>query len=493
MAFVPQYKHDVFISYRRVDNEKIIYGKGEPIEWVSGLKNALQLWINKKLGSSDVKVWMDIDDLAGNESITNALNENVINSATFIVILSKGYVNSDWCLQELDAFINSPSSDGRLFVACLDKFNPDHKPDQLKELLGYTFYDEEGETLSPDESAYNKSLCRLRDELCDKLNQLKKNHQIEELILKDNLPATSKNASTFFFAEGNSDNSTTLFLAEGNSDVEEDLKSIRTYFTKQGYTVLPRKAYPYAHEDYRTALKADLDQANLFVQLLGQWHLPDRHELPNGVETFLYEMARAADLETLQGCSFETHQAIKDKKIKNEAYWKFLNTSDINALDLEDFKELINEKLNQLNQKKFSLDFGQSLEPIIIYAQESDGNVAYNIQGILGADGYYITIYFWDKDKKLIDIVNEEQLNPAGLILVYGESAQPLRIRDGIGAFNKIKIQRKTDELLCALYFDPPSKKNDPIPTTIPNYIIQFDKNNLDGFRQSVRDARKSS
>jgi hypothetical protein len=496
MAFVPHYKHDVFISYSRFDNKKITYGKGEQIEWVSQLKNALQIWINKKLGKSDVTIWMDINDLPGNESITKALNENVINSATFIVILSKGYVNSAWCLQELDAFINSPSSDGRLFVACLDKFNPDQKPDQLKELLGYTFYDEEGETLSPDESAYNKSLCRLRDELCDKLIQLKENHQIEELILKDNLPATSKNASTFFFEKGNLDTSTTLFLAEGNSDVEEDLKSIRTYFTKQGYTVLPRKAYPYAHEDYCTELEADLAQANLFVQLLGQWHRPDRHELPNGVETFLYERARAANLETLQGCSCETYKAIKDKKIKNEAYWKFLNASNIEALDLEDFKELINERLNrltQLNQKKFSLDFDQSLEPIIIYAQESDKNIAYDIQSILGADGYYITIYFWDKDKKLIDIVNEEQLNPAGLILVYGESAQPLRIRDGIGAFNKIKIQRKTDELLCALYFDPPSKKNDQIPTTIPNYIIQFDKNNLDGFRQSVRDAKKSS
>ena len=88
MAFVPQYKHDVFISYSRYDNKKITYGKGEQIKWVSELKSALQAWINKKLGRSDVKVWMDIDDLAGNESIANALNENVINSATFIVILS---------------------------------------------------------------------------------------------------------------------------------------------------------------------------------------------------------------------------------------------------------------------------------------------------------------------------------------------------------------------------------------------------------------------
>ena len=243
-------------------------------------------------------------------------------------------------------------------------------------------------------------------------------------------------------------------------------------------------------------MEADLAQANLFVQLLGQWHRPDRHELPNGVEAFLYERARAANLETLQGYSFETHQAIKDKKIKNETYWKFLNSPDIKAMDLEDFKELINNKLNRLNQlnrKKLRLDSDQSLEPIIIYAQESDKNVAYEIMDSLAPDGHYVPIYFWDKDKKLIDIVKEEQSNPAGLILVYGESAQPLRIRDGIGDFNKIKIQRKTDELLCALYFDPPSKKNDRIESTIPNYIIQFDKNNLDGFRQSVRDARNSS
>ena len=105
MAYVPGFDQDIFISYAQVDNEPLNFNDRE-VRWVSHLKEQLQKRVDQKLGRKGAsKIWMDLDDLAGNESVTPAIDSAIHKTAALVVVLSDGYLRSMWCQQEIRTFV----------------------------------------------------------------------------------------------------------------------------------------------------------------------------------------------------------------------------------------------------------------------------------------------------------------------------------------------------------------------------------------------------
>lgn len=65
-AFLPQFQHDVFISYARVDDQPLIPGDGGSC-WVLSLVSSLEMLLNQK--AKGTSLWMDLGQIAGNEPI----------------------------------------------------------------------------------------------------------------------------------------------------------------------------------------------------------------------------------------------------------------------------------------------------------------------------------------------------------------------------------------------------------------------------------------
>jgi TIR domain len=101
MVFVPGYSHDVFVSYAHVDDEPLI---GAQRGWVTTLINNLETVVRQKLGFRDFRIWMD-HQLAGNQPLTPAIMSALGNTATLLIILSPGYLSSEWCGRERTAFL----------------------------------------------------------------------------------------------------------------------------------------------------------------------------------------------------------------------------------------------------------------------------------------------------------------------------------------------------------------------------------------------------
>ena len=90
MAFVPGYKHDIFVSYSHIDDIPIVEGRG----WVATFVGQLQRLLAMRLGRADAySIWMD-QCLIGNEPFSDALLQNINQSAALIIILSPGYLHS---------------------------------------------------------------------------------------------------------------------------------------------------------------------------------------------------------------------------------------------------------------------------------------------------------------------------------------------------------------------------------------------------------------
>ena len=112
--------------------------------WVTVLIENLNRFLAKHLGRREVlSPWFDKHSLHGNSAIRDKIPEQARNSALFLAILSPGYVASDFCMREVQAFIESHGEgvDGRLFVVEHMPI-PDNGnvPDQLRDLGKYRFW-----------------------------------------------------------------------------------------------------------------------------------------------------------------------------------------------------------------------------------------------------------------------------------------------------------------------------------------------------------------
>ena len=104
MAFVPEYEHDIFVSYAHVDDQPFI-DAATANGWVATLVRYLKNELAQKVGRADaVSVWLDAHNLRGHHPLNDEIAIQLERTALLVAILSPGYVASDWCQQEARLF-----------------------------------------------------------------------------------------------------------------------------------------------------------------------------------------------------------------------------------------------------------------------------------------------------------------------------------------------------------------------------------------------------
>ena len=88
MAFVPGYKHDIFVSYAHGDNR----------EWISRFVGRLESELKNKLGDS-ADVWLDDSDLRKTRDFQKEIPDGVTSTATFLLLPSPAYIRSQYCIE----------------------------------------------------------------------------------------------------------------------------------------------------------------------------------------------------------------------------------------------------------------------------------------------------------------------------------------------------------------------------------------------------------
>jgi TIR domain len=130
--------HDIFISYAWVDNE--VY-PGSEKGWVSTFVDGLRKHLARELGRSQDadRLWLDYEQMRGNQGLSPTIRTNLEGSRTLVLILSKGYLTSRWCRQELATFLAKVGTgSGRVFVVQMSPV--EDEPEPLLDLLKYRFW-----------------------------------------------------------------------------------------------------------------------------------------------------------------------------------------------------------------------------------------------------------------------------------------------------------------------------------------------------------------
>ncbi len=246
MGYLPQFKHDLFISYRRSSNE------GQD-PWVDNFCTAVRAQLRDLVG--DVQLWRDTAELRAGDAWRPEIADAVDATGIFLAVISRTYFDSDECRKELDRFLGqlkrTEGAAGRKLVP-IYKHPP--KPDQelpreLAEIGHHEFFNlnpKPWRELDPkrDYDDYHERLGRVVFDLMAAL---------EELQGQQKKQALGK-----------------VFVANVGPELLQERERLRTDLRQRGFLVVPEHEYLWNADDHRERISRDLAESLLCIHLVSQ-------------------------------------------------------------------------------------------------------------------------------------------------------------------------------------------------------------------------------
>ncbi|MGB8277930.1 MAG: toll/interleukin-1 receptor domain-containing protein [Methylovirgula sp.] len=352
MTFVPGFSRDIFISYTHLDNE----ADEQNVRWVSEFRNHFESHLRKRLGSDDVSVFFDSSNLEAHQELAS-LVENVRGSAIFLAVLSRAYIAREWTIKELTAF-NEAVQQGNAALAGINRIVaieilPFEENEQIAALLAgprgmgikrTRFYYKDPETkidytLKPTNSdSYGKSIAELAESCVSLLRDLKARTETGTTVRPEPAKASALPLR-----------SKTVLLAQSTDDLYDEAQQVRTYLEQFGAEVLPEGDYPGGGTEFAKAVRADLEHADLFVQLLSK--SPSKrpsdlrqseNEPSQSYSVFQYEAAKRRRVPTLQW-----HRPDINPELITHHDRQLLSGPDVRVMGLQEFMKEIKTKFER--------------------------------------------------------------------------------------------------------------------------------------------------
>jgi hypothetical protein len=252
VGYLPQFKNDIFISYRHVSND------GQD-RWVDAFCEQLRVHLAELIG--DIAIWRDQAGLRSGDLWRPEIAEALDNTAIFLAIVTGTYFDSDVCRTEFDQFLGhikdaASAAQHRIVPIFKQPPVPDQDlPPELSELQRHQFFEfhpvgsNHFQEFSPDQQQttvplFSSALAALAQDLREVLQTLKG-------------IARARSAGT-------------VFLAEVGPELHAEREKLRTDLQQRGYTVQPERRYFWNASNFGEAIAKDLDAAQLCIHLIAR-------------------------------------------------------------------------------------------------------------------------------------------------------------------------------------------------------------------------------
>ena len=258
---------------------------------------------------------------------------------------------------------------------------------------------------------------------------------------------------------------------------------MHSYLTQTGFPVLPTRFYSRAPAAFQEELDRDLNQAVLFVQLLGPYPSPRTEDLPRGYEGLQHARAVAAGMPILQWRS----PTLEAAAVRDEQHREFVFADDVLATDLEEFKRIVGEKVRKtVAQPDRTATGGESY--ILLNACEGDLAIADALAERLS--DHDIAFDIVDESTPLADLTETDEYD--GLMVVYGDCPQQW-VQQQVRQCRRIVLDKKHRAPECAVFVGPPQEK-DPLRCRPPRFSVieNQDQAQLKAYLATVRQRRQS-
>ena len=243
MAYLPQYQHDLFISYRRASNE------GQDA-WVDHFCDSVRSALKDLVG--DVSIWRDTAELHAGDAWRPEIAQAVDSAGIFIALISRTYFDSDECRKEFDRFLGRIKGADGASRKLMPIYKHPPKPDQtlpaeLAQIGHHEFFNLQPKPwreLDPrrDADDYQERLGRVVFDLMEALEALH-GQQKQRALGK-------------------------VFVASVGPELLQERERLRTDLRQRGWLVVPEREYLWNADDHAQRILDDLANAQLCVHLV---------------------------------------------------------------------------------------------------------------------------------------------------------------------------------------------------------------------------------
>jgi len=513
--------YDIFISYGHLDDED---PAGDVKGWVDLLVERLPRLISNNLGYQPA-IWRDERTLKGNDLLTAAIHEGVYHSLLFIPIVSPRYVQSDWCRRELEAFARTPTPAGapahrsRIFKVIKTPllFNlAKREPEQLRELLGYSFYEMDGdmpvefgaEVMPNKDPRYWTALRRLAWDISNMLATFKLEPESAEPIV---VPAPK----TVFTNSGPTETSTIssastngskkfVYLAESTSDLSQERELVRDELRQRGYGVLPEEKLPCEElQQTQAAIRDSLARCVLSVHLIGKRYGSTPEDCANSMVSIQEELARqrtASDPKFFNVLWMPPGLMMPPLEITDERHKAFVTAlqnrvgdgAELLQTSIEDLKTRVIEKLSPPPQPAAHARNRSKLKQVYLICENRDRGFVRPIKEYLFKQNLEIITWQDGDPGKLMDYHHKNLRECDAALIYFGNGDEPW-VRKNLEDLEKAYgYGREHDWSACAVYVgEPPNEQKEDFNTHLVSYVIRnfssFDPNHLRDFVKAVQ------
>jgi hypothetical protein len=336
---------DVLITFAEKDNET---AQKTQQGWVSQFKKFLELMLLQVLGSKPNVVLKSEFDTATAPALNNA--------AILVAILTKDFVQSGRCLDNLETFYQASADSriNRVFKVLKSPLTAQEQPPRLRDLIGYEMYQLDTETGAMKE--YSDFFSQEAEkQYWMKMVDLAYDIHEALLILKEGeIRPEIKNIYK----------RKSIYLAETGHDISVQRNIIKRELQRHGYIVLPKSTLPAQVEEVERVVRQDLEECSLSIHLVGSAY----GEIPEGADRSIVDIQNkiAAEVSLAKRKNKEEFarliwiaQNLKNASDRQKSFIETLKRdteaqegAEIMQNPLEDFKNIVREELMESGERK---------------------------------------------------------------------------------------------------------------------------------------------
>jgi hypothetical protein len=450
------FEYDVFISYTHLDNKPL---SPEHEGWISTVHRALDTRLCQLLGRKP-KIWRD-DKLRGNDEFSEEILAKLRKSKILMSVISPCYLESNWCLRELKEFSRSARDNmdislgnrSRIFKVVKTSVPYERHPDEVRDLLGYEFYEIEGDR--PREFIAEKG-SRYYQKYWDKLEDMALD--IKELIEELDKPFNGSDIQRVNPPEK------TVYLAETTSDLWEVRENIRRELKQNEYMVLPDRCLPYLKKDgdFKDTVRDYLKRCKLSIHLVGnQYGL-----IPEGEKRSITELQNELALDKCNSNQltrliwippgFDKDKADNRQKeyitnLQNDATQ--IQGTEFSYNHLEGFKTFIQETLERINNPPEEKKWIEGPTRVYVVCDQQDRETVKLLDDCLYREGFEVMLPLFEGSETELREIHQDHLCLCDAMLIYYSHANELWLRTKLNDLRKIPGYGRTKPVRARAIF----------------------------------------
>ena len=422
---MPDFKNDIFISYAHIDNLAL---SDDQEGWITTFHRSLEVRLAQLLGKKPV-IWRD-PKLQGNDLFADTIVEQLPDVALLVSVLSPRYVSSEWCVKELQEFIDVAKDSGglaidnksRVFKVVKTPVPRNEHPEELQGLLGYEFFqlDETGRPQEFNEIFGQEAVQQFWAKLEDLAFDI---HQLLEALEGE---ATGDESNI----EGDGP---IIYLAESTSDIAAERDRIKRELQRHGAVVLPEQPLPFVQPDLENTVRESLEKSDLSIHMIGAHYgvTPEKAER----SVIQIQLAAATEIGQERGLprvlwipddlnAVDPKQRSFLKTIQNDPV--ALEGADLLQTTIEDLKTFIEDRLSRVGQQPASAANGDGPSSIYVICDQGDQEAASVLVQDLFDRGFEVYQSIFSDNQASARQAHQDYLQLADAALIYyGETNDP--------------------------------------------------------------------